>query len=61
MVVREYKEGKLGIRSLAKKYGIKSKSPQLGLWINLYEEFGVEGLKRRNGKGNYSVPFKLMY
>jgi len=37
MVVREYKEGKLGISSLAKKHGIKSKS-LLGRWINLYDE-----------------------
>lgn len=58
MVIREYKEGKLGIKSLAKKHGIKAQS-QLGRWINVYEEFGVEGLKRRNVKESYSVQFKL--
>jgi transposase len=58
MVVREYKEGKLGVKSLAKKHGIKAHS-QLGRWINLYEELGLEGLKPRNGKDIYSVQFKL--
>ncbi|WP_257208983.1 helix-turn-helix domain-containing protein [Bacillus sp. AFS031507] len=52
MVVSEYKEGKLGIKSLAEKHGIKAYS-QLARWINL------EGLKRKNGKDIYSVQFKL--
>lgn len=58
MVVSEYKEGKLGIKSLAEKHGIKAYS-QLNRWINIYEEFGMEGLKRKNGKDIYSVQFKL--
>ena len=33
----------MGVKSLAKKHGIKALS-QLGRWINLYEEFGVVGL-----------------
>ena len=58
MVVSEYKEGKLGIKSLAEKHGIKGYS-QLDRWINLYEKFGMEGLKRKKSKDYYSVQFKL--
>ena len=45
-VVREYQEGYLGYRPLAKKHGIKSNS-QLERWIKLYEKFGAEGLIRK--------------
>ncbi|QKH60199.1 transposase [Niallia circulans] len=57
-VVREYQEGKLGIRPLAKKHGIKSKSV-VDRWIKVYEKFGSEGLKRKRAKEAYSVHFKL--
>jgi len=57
-VVREYQEGKLGIRPLAKKHGIKSKSV-VGRWIKVYERFGSEGLKRKRKNKSYSVHFKL--
>lgn len=55
-VVREYQEGQLGIRPLAKKHGIGSKSVVHG-WIKVYERFGAEGLKRKNK--TYSVQFRL--
>ena len=57
-VVKEYQEGYLGIRPLAKKYGIKSKS-EVGRWIQIYERFGVDGLISKNQKQTYSVQFKL--
>ncbi|RDW21308.1 transposase [Oceanobacillus arenosus] len=57
-VVKEYQEGYLGIRPLAKKHGIKSKS-EVGRWIQLYEEFGVNGLINKEHKQSYSVQFKL--
>ncbi|WP_068673912.1 helix-turn-helix domain-containing protein [Oceanobacillus sp. Castelsardo] len=57
-VVKEYQEGYLGIRPLAKKYGIKSKS-QVDRWIKLYEKFGDEGLKAKKHIETYSVQFKL--
>lgn len=57
-VVKEYQGGYLGIRPLAKKYGIKSKS-EVGRWIQLYEKFGVEGLKSNKHKRTYPVKFKL--
>lgn len=46
-VVKEYQEGSLGVRRLAKKHGIQSKS-QVDRWIKLYENYGVEGLKSKN-------------
>ena len=57
-VVREYQEGKLGIRPLARKHGIKSKSV-VDRWIKVYEKFGAEGLKRKRTNKSYSVHFKL--
>lgn len=58
MVVREYKEGTLGLKLLAKKHGVKAFS-QVKRWIGVYEKFGEEGLKRNNHKETYSVQFKL--
>ncbi|MFS0821433.1 helix-turn-helix domain-containing protein [Bacillus sp. 1P02SD] len=58
MVVNEYQEGKLGIRPLARKHGIKSKS-MVERWIKVYEKFGAEGLKRKGINKPYSVQFKL--
>ncbi|WP_394233512.1 helix-turn-helix domain-containing protein [Niallia oryzisoli] len=55
-VVREYQEGKLGIRPLAKKHGIRSKSV-VERWIKVYERFGAEGLTSK--KKTYSVQFRL--
>ncbi|WP_102344757.1 helix-turn-helix domain-containing protein [Bacillus sp. Marseille-P3661] len=57
-VVREYQEGKLGIRPLAKKHGIKSKS-LVNRWIKIYEKLGADGLKRKRKNKPYSVQFKL--
>ena len=57
-VVKEYQDGFLGIRLLAKKYGIISKS-EVGRWIQLYEKFGDEGLKRNKHSQSYPVQFKL--
>lgn len=57
-VVKEYQDGYLGIRSIAKKHGINSKS-EVGRWIQLYEKFGVDGLISKKHKQTYSVQFKL--
>lgn len=57
-VVKEYLDGYLGIRSLAKKYDIKSKSA-VGRWIQLYDRFGEDGLLSKKCKETYSVQFKL--
>lgn len=58
MVVKEYKEGILGYKLLAKKHGIKSHK-QIINWVNNYERFGTEGLMRKAQNKTYSVPFKL--
>ncbi|WHY89531.1 helix-turn-helix domain-containing protein [Neobacillus cucumis] len=58
MVVKEYKEGSLGHKLLAKKHGVKAYS-QIKRWIDVYEKFGEEGLKRKIHKETYSVQFKL--
>ena len=58
MVVREYRDGRLGAKSLAKKHGIKSYG-QLERWIKLYKKFGEEGLRRKKNKEIYTVQFKL--
>jgi len=57
-VVEEYQEGHLGIRPLARKYGIKSKSV-VARWIKVYERLGAEGLKSKSHNESYSVQFKL--
>lgn len=56
-VVKDYQDGFLGIRPVAKKYGI-SKSV-VGRWIQFYEEFGIEGLLSEKIKQSYSIQFKL--
>lgn len=56
-VVKEYQEGYLGVRRLAKKHGV-SKSV-LGRWIQIYEKFGKDGLISSKQTQTYSVQFKL--
>jgi len=56
-VVKEYQDGNLGTRALAKKHGI-SKS-EVGRWIQIHERFGVDGLRNQQHKQTYSVQFKL--
>ena len=58
MVVREYLNGQLGCRLLARKYDIKSHK-QLLNWVKIYKEHGVAGLSRKKKKEVYSVQFKL--
>lgn len=56
-VVQEYQEGNLGVRRLAKKYGIKSKSA-VERWTKIYEKFGAEGLIEKKHNQTYPVQFK---
>lgn len=57
-VVLEYLDGKGGTPHLSKKYRLGSNS-QLLKWINAYNAFGDEGLKRSRKKENYSFKKKL--
>ncbi len=45
-VVTAYLNSEDGYRSLAKKYGVKDASQVLG-WINVFKEFGKDGLCRK--------------
>jgi transposase len=58
MIVREYQEGKLGYKLLAKKHNMKDFSP-ISRWVKVYEKFGEKGLMRKKNKETYSVQFKL--
>lgn len=57
-IVQEYLEGKGGANYLSKKHGIKSER-QVKDWINVYREFGEEGLLRKRQNQTYSVQFKM--
>ncbi|MEH7226814.1 helix-turn-helix domain-containing protein [Bacillus sp. JJ1566] len=58
MVVREYKEGKLGYELLAKKHDVKSHN-QIKKWVKSFEKFGMDGLARKQHNKVYSVQFKM--
>ncbi|VEF47784.1 transposase [Bacillus freudenreichii] len=58
MVVREYLDGRLGYRMLARKYDIKSDT-QLKNWVAVYKRYGAAGLNRKKNNEVYSVQFKL--
>lgn len=58
MIVKEYLEGSLGYELLAKKYEMPNKSP-IQKWVNSYQAFGKDGLRRKHSNKEYSVQFKL--
>ena len=57
-VVKEYLEGNIGYKGLAKKYSIPDHST-VRTWVNAYESQGYDGLKASRKKNNYSLDFKL--
>ena len=57
-VVTAYLNGEGGYKSLAKKYGVKSAS-QVLCWINVFKEFGKDGLCRKQNNTKYTSEFKL--
>ncbi len=57
-VVKAYLNNEGGYGILAKRFGVKSTS-NIQKWISQYNYFGVEGLKRRTKKKEYSTQFKL--
>ena len=57
-VVTAYLNGEGGYKSLAKKYGVKSAS-QVLRWINVFKEFGKDGLCRKQNNTRYTSEFKL--
>lgn len=57
-LVKEYQTGVISIKGLAKKYHIPSDA-QLHVWINQAEAHGLNSLKVKQNKYNYSQDFKL--
>lgn len=57
-VVLDYLSGSLGYTLLSKKYGIPNTSI-MKRWVRAYNEFGKNGLTRKEKKQVYSVQFKL--
>ena len=57
-VVKEYLEGNIGYKELAKKYSIPDHST-VRIWVNAYESQGYDGLKVSRTNNNYSFDFKL--
>lgn len=54
-VVKQYLEGSIGFRSLARQHGVAS--PMVRRWVEWYKLHGEAGLTRK--KGQYSAEFKL--
>lgn len=57
-IVLEYLAGEGGPVTLARKYGIPSKT-RIREWIKAYQNLGDEGLMRSRQKKNYSYEYKL--
>ena len=57
-IVLEYLSGDASSEFLAKKYGVPQ-GKMVRNWINIYKEFGDDGLRRSRKKKNYSFEFKL--
>ena len=57
-VVKEYLEGNIGYKELAKKYSIPDHST-VRIWVNAYESQGYEGLKVSRKNNSYSLDLKL--
>ena len=57
-VVKEYLEGNIGYKGLAKKYSIPDHST-VRRWVNVYESQGYDGLKVSRKNSSYSLDLKL--
>ncbi|EFA90289.1 transposase [Peptoniphilus lacrimalis DNF00528] len=57
-VVKEYLEGNISYRELAKKYSIPD-NYTVRTWVNAYEFQGYDGLEVKRKNNNYSLDFKL--
>lgn len=53
-IVKEYQTGTLGYALLAKKYVIPDTSP-IKKWVNLYAQYGIDGLKRKKTKNKQEI------
>ena len=57
-VVLEYINENISIRSLAKKYAIKSHN-NIEVWVAKYKKYGDEGLRRSRKNEEYSFEKKI--
>ena len=57
-VVKEYLEGNMGCKGLAKKYSIPAHST-VKTWVNAYESQGYEGLESKRKNNKYTSEYKL--
>ena len=57
-VVKEYLEGNVSYKDLAKKYSIPDKS-NIRRWVNVYESQDYDGLKVSRKNSSYSLDLKL--
>lgn len=56
-VVKAYLNGEGGYRCLAQQFNIKCSS-DIEEWVEVYREFGEEGLHRKRDNANYTFEFK---
>ena len=56
-IVKHYLGNYGGYRAVAKKYNIQESIVRR--WVNSYQQFGIEGLKRSKNQTHYAVDFKL--
>src|SRR5699024_5827857 len=57
-VVDAYLSGEGGYASIAKKFGVRSKT-NVAKWVSAFKQFGKEGLLRKKFPTTYPVQFKL--
>ena len=57
-LVKEYLEGKIGYKELAKKYNIPNKCA-IQTWVSAYKAHGYDGIKVSRSNNNYPLEFKL--
>lgn len=58
VVVNAYLAGEGGYTSLAKRFGVKSKT-NIRKWVSAFKQFGKQGLKNKKTNAIYPVQFKL--
>lgn len=56
-VINEYKNGLGGYKSLGKRHGVST--TLVKTWCVAYSAFGIDGLKRKKDRTNYSLEEKL--
>ena len=59
-VVLEYINENISIRSLAKKYAIKSHN-NIEIWVAKYKKYGDEALRRSRKNEDYSFLFPVFF